>query len=222
LSSRVRNTLLLMLTAAAGSTDAVAYLGLGRVFTANMTGNLVLLGIAMVQGQLAGSFRSVVAFIAFAAGAFVGDRLAPPDQRSGIWPRSVTVVMFVELGLLIALAVGWAIAGDKPTAFAVDLLIAPSAGAMGMQSAAARGLRVAGVTTTFVTGTLSSLIAELAWVSPDWHRWTLWAATLGCVVIGAAGGAAVFLGWRPGAPLVSLLLVAIVTAMAMWLRRTPD
>ena len=40
-----------MLTAAAGSTDAISYLGLGRVFTANMTGNLVLLGVAIGQGQ---------------------------------------------------------------------------------------------------------------------------------------------------------------------------
>ena len=31
--------------------DAVSYLMLGRVFTANMTGNTVLLGLALVQGQ---------------------------------------------------------------------------------------------------------------------------------------------------------------------------
>jgi uncharacterized membrane protein YoaK (UPF0700 family) len=41
-----RNGLLLALAFAAGYIDALSYLGLSRVFTANMTGNTVLLGIA--------------------------------------------------------------------------------------------------------------------------------------------------------------------------------
>ena len=40
-----------MLTAAAGYVDAVSYLALGRVFTANMTGNTVLLGLSLVQAH---------------------------------------------------------------------------------------------------------------------------------------------------------------------------
>jgi uncharacterized membrane protein YoaK (UPF0700 family) len=51
LQPRVRDGLLLTLTAAAGSADAVSYLGLGRVFTANMTGNLVLLGWRSVRAS---------------------------------------------------------------------------------------------------------------------------------------------------------------------------
>jgi uncharacterized membrane protein YoaK (UPF0700 family) len=38
-----RNGLLLLLACAAGAIDAISYLGLARVFTANMTGNAVLL-----------------------------------------------------------------------------------------------------------------------------------------------------------------------------------
>ena len=45
----LKNALVLLLTAAAGYVDAVSYLALGRVFTANMTGNTVLLGLALVQ-----------------------------------------------------------------------------------------------------------------------------------------------------------------------------
>ena len=44
-----RDLLLLGLTWAAGFVDAVSYLGLGNVFTANMTGNTMLLGIALVE-----------------------------------------------------------------------------------------------------------------------------------------------------------------------------
>jgi uncharacterized membrane protein YoaK (UPF0700 family) len=211
---RARNALLLTLTVAAGSADAVSYLGLGRVFTANMTGNLVLLGVAIGQGQVAASLRSVIAFAGFGIGVLVGARATQRNKDDAVWPGSVTLVLVVELGLLVAFAAGWEIAGDRPSTFALDVLIALSAGAMGIQTAAARRLSVAGVTTTFVTGTLTSLIAELASVAPDWTRSRRWAATVACIVIGAGAGAVLFVAWRPGAPLLAMLLVGIVTALA--------
>ena len=217
---RVRDALLLTLTAAAGSADAVSYLGLGRVFTANMTGNLVLLGVAIGQSQLAGSIRSVIAFAGFGLGVLIGVRLMTSAEPIDVWPRSVTLALVGELGLLVALVAGWELAGDRPTSLALNILIALSAGAMGMQTAAARRLAVVGVTTTFVTGMLTSLIAELAGMGPGRSHWILWAATLACMVIGAAAGAALFITWRSGAPLVAMLLVGTVIAAATWLTMT--
>jgi len=222
LRPRVRDALLLTLTAAAGSADAVSFLGLGRVFTANMTGNLVLLGITIGQGQLAGSIRSVIAFAGFVLGILVGVRVTARTEPTAVWPRSATLALVGELGLLLALLAGWEITGDRPGAVALDILIALSAAAMGMQTAAARRLGLVGVTTTFVTGMLTSLIAELAAMGPGRSHRAIWAATLACMVIGAAVGAAVFVAWRPGAPLVPLLLVAIVIATATWLRGPGD
>jgi uncharacterized membrane protein YfcA len=66
---------------------------------------------------------------------------------------------------------------------------------------------------------LTNLIAELGAVAPGRSHWRIWVATLACMVIGAAAGAALFIAWRPGAPLVALLLVGIVIAAATWLRR---
>src|SRR5258708_12881364 len=80
---------------------------------------------------------------------------------------------------------------------------------MGMQTAAARRLGVAGVTTTFVTGMLTNLIAELGAVASGRSHWRIWVATLACMVIGAAAGAALFIAWRPGAPFVPLLPPAL-------------
>jgi uncharacterized membrane protein YoaK (UPF0700 family) len=217
----VRDALLLTLTAAAGSADAVSYLGLGRVFTANMTGNLVLLGIAIGQSELAGSIRSVIAFAVFGVGVLVGIRLTGRPEPTAVWPRSATLVVVGELCLLGAFLASWEIAGNRPTALGLDILVALSAGAMGMQTAAARRLGVVGVTTTFVTGMLTSLIAELAAVGPSRTHRAIWAATLASMVIGAALGAAVFIAWRPGAPLVALLLVATVI-LATLLRRRDD
>ena len=42
---------LLVLTAATGAVDGVSYLALDRVFTGNMTGNVVILGMALVGGD---------------------------------------------------------------------------------------------------------------------------------------------------------------------------
>ena len=197
----------------------MSYLGLGRVFTANMTGNLVLLGITIGQGQLTGSIRAVIAFAGFVIGFLLGMRVTARTQPSAVWPRSATLALLAELGLLLGLLAGWEIAGGRPATVTLDVLIAVSAAAMGMQSAVARRLGVVAVTTTFVTGMLTTMIAELATGGPGRSHWTLWVATLACLVLGAAAGAAVFISWRPGGPLVAVLLVGIVIASAIWITR---
>jgi uncharacterized membrane protein YoaK (UPF0700 family) len=226
LRPRVRDALLLTLTAATGSVDAVSYLGLGHVFTANMTGNLVLLGIAIGQSQLGGAVRSVIALAGFAGGVLIGvrvtaniDNLPSPSgggqgggDGTGTWPHSVTRALLIELGLLVAFLAGWEIAGDRPATIPLDVLVSISAAAMGLQAAAARRLHVAGVTTVFVTGMMTSLIADLATVGPGRAHWVVWAASLAFLVIGAAAGAAMVIVWRPGAPFVAVLLVVVVIA----------
>src|SRR2546425_10498580 len=67
--------LLLLLTVTAGLIDAVSVLGLGRVFTANMTGNVVFLGFALARVPGFSAVRSLAALAAFLAGAVVGGRL---------------------------------------------------------------------------------------------------------------------------------------------------
>jgi uncharacterized membrane protein YoaK (UPF0700 family) len=58
-----RESMLLLLTLAAASVDAISYLGLGHVFTAMMTGNTVLLGLALAQGEVLAALRSILALI---------------------------------------------------------------------------------------------------------------------------------------------------------------
>src|ERR1700674_92004 len=111
----VRDGLLLGLTLAAGAVDAVSYLGLGRVFTANMTGNLVLLGLAIGQGQALEALRSVVAFVGFAAGAGLGGWLVGAGQGGEVWPSKVTVVLGVEAVLLAGFLVVWLLVGAEPS-----------------------------------------------------------------------------------------------------------
>src|SRR5437879_13794542 len=74
---------LLLLTATTGLIDAVAFLGLGRVFTANMTGNVVFLAFAIAGAKGLSISASMLALLCFLAGALGGGRLAAAmDQRS--------------------------------------------------------------------------------------------------------------------------------------------
>ena len=66
------------LTVTGGFLDAVSYLGLGHVFTANMTGNIVLVGFAAAGTPGFSVLASLCALAFFVAGAILAGRL---DRR---------------------------------------------------------------------------------------------------------------------------------------------
>src|SRR6267142_3585066 len=63
------------MTAVTGLVDAVSFLSLGRVFTANMTGNVVLLAFATARVPGLSIARSLTALSAFLVGAIFGGRI---------------------------------------------------------------------------------------------------------------------------------------------------
>ena len=66
---------LLVLTLTTGVIDAASYLGLGRVFAANMTGNIVLLGFGIAGSSGLPVVAPLVSLTAFLCGAVVGGRM---------------------------------------------------------------------------------------------------------------------------------------------------
>ncbi len=190
--------------------DAVSYLALGRVFTANMTGNTVLLGLSLVQGDADGAGRALVALGGFLAGGGVGAWIAYRGQAAHPWPRGVTVALVVECVLLAALAI------DRSASLALRVLLA--AVAMGIQSAAARRLDVLGVATTFVTGTLTSLISLIVrhgvLPSASGHGKRLLAAVWIVYVVGAMAAGMVTQTAPALALLPPVLIVAAVAAVS--------
>src|SRR5215470_6473857 len=89
---------LVVLTVTTGLIDAVSVLGLGRVFTANMTGNIVFLGFAAVGVPGFSIARAVVSLAGFAAGALLGGRLGV--AMAGVTRRRwLLTVAMVEAGL---------------------------------------------------------------------------------------------------------------------------
>src|SRR4029077_18316558 len=95
-------------------------------------------------------------------GVMLGARLVGGGQTRIVWSRRITLALVVEFALLAGFAVEWWIVRASPEGSELDVLIAASAVAMGVQSAAVRRCAVAGVSTTYITGTLTGLIAELA------------------------------------------------------------
>lgn len=149
---------ILLLTWTAGTVDAIGYLGLGHVFTANMTGNAVLLGLSLGQGQALAAYRALIALAGFIIGAAAGAMLV---HRRGIsvgigralfWPvlAEAIILSFFALGLHLSV-----FGRSQSTIF---LLIVLSAIAMGIQSAAIQHLHLPGIATTVVTGTITSLV----------------------------------------------------------------
>src|ERR1700685_3934328 len=91
---------LLALTLLSGLIDAVCYLGLGRVFTANMTGNVVVLGFAAAGAPGFSIPASLTSLGAFLAGAVCAGRAA---TRISARSRLLMLAMATE-ALLVGVA----------------------------------------------------------------------------------------------------------------------
>ena len=197
-----RNAMILVLTCAAGLVDAISYLELGHVFTAMMTGNTVLLALAIGQGEVMAALRSTLALTAFSLGAAGGALVLLRGEARGEWPPIVTITLALEGVLLGAFGVVWHVEGPAPRPDVVVLvLIALSGLAMGVQAAAVRHLGVPGVASTYITGTLTSLMAELVTGSATRHLRLL---------------ASVFLVYGAGA-LIGTVLQARSSSLLAWL-----
>jgi uncharacterized membrane protein YoaK (UPF0700 family) len=162
--------LLLTLTAVTGLVDAVSILALGRVFVANMTGNVVFAGFAITGAPGFSLGASLFALAGFLAGAAAGGRLTARVGRDrALHLRAATGAEFILLAaaLIIAAASGGAgathgtlhLAGNTAAFGTVtaDALSAVLAIAMGIQNAMARNLAVPDLTTTVLTMTLTGI-----------------------------------------------------------------
>src|SRR6266704_6364891 len=133
--TRLNHSLPLLLhvaTAITGLIDAISYLALGHVFTANMTGNVVFLAFAVAGAPGLSIPRSAVSLGAFLAGAVAGGRLA---ARLGTGPqhRWVATAFAMEAVLLLAAALA-AVAGTRAAVLAVYGVIVLTALAMGVRN----------------------------------------------------------------------------------------
>lgn len=157
-----RDLLLMVLAVSAGSADGWSYFGIGHAFVANMTGNTVLLGVA-VFGR-ATVLHPGIAIGCYAAGVMFASLLTRHLREGDPWPRSISATLLLESMLMFGTEMAWIAILHHPASdgqFAVparNALLGSVAFAVGMQSGAMVQLKIPGVVTTYITGTWTSLV----------------------------------------------------------------
>jgi uncharacterized membrane protein YoaK (UPF0700 family) len=208
---------LLALTVLSGLIDAVCYLGLGRVFTANMTGNVVVLGFAAAGAPGFSVTASLTSLLVFLAGAICGGLITRHvSRRSRLLSTAVTLeAIFVGAAAVVAFA-----ASSVSGGWARYTIIAILAFAMGVRNAVIRRLAVPDITTTVLTMTLTGLAADSnigGGTNP--HAGRRVGAVL-AMLIGAVIGASLFLHRGAALPLSISAGAAAVTAFAAHFSRS--
>ena len=202
---------LLVLTFVTGIVDAVSVLGLGRVFTANMTGNVVFLGFAVAGVSEFSIARSLTALAAFLAGAVLGGRLGSrmAEPRRLRWLRTAAACEAALLVVAGLASIGFNLA-SAPLTLHLYALIVVTAVAMGLRNATVRRLAVPDLTTTVLTLTLTGIAADSSLARGNNPRIRYRAASVVFMFSGAVVGA-LLLRLGPAAPLLlSGLLVLII------------
>jgi len=149
---------LLALTFTTGLVDGASYLGLGHVFTANMTGNIVLLGFGIAGGYHLPVLAPIVSLLSFLVGAGAGGVLA--QRFAGRHHVHAGSALGIETVLMAATAIFAALRTPHTGQLSGYIVIGVMALAMGVRNATIRKLAVPDLTTTVLTMTLTGLAAD--------------------------------------------------------------
>lgn len=143
--------LLLLLTLTTGMVDAVTIIRLGKVFTANMTGNTVFIGLAAAGVPGFALWGSLLSLSCFALGVALGGLVARRAANRAHLLRNTTAcqVLLLLAATLLSL-----------TSVTHYLLLALCALTFGIQNAAVNVLEVPDLTTSVLTRTLTALIVN--------------------------------------------------------------
>jgi uncharacterized membrane protein YoaK (UPF0700 family) len=206
---------LLALTAVSGLVDAVSYLGLGHVFTANMTGNVVVLGFAAAGApgfSISATLTSLGVFLVGAATAGrVGRRIT--GRRRMLISAMAAEAILVGAAALITWLTGPAPGWRRLTVIAVLAL------AMGMRNGAVRRLGIRDLTTTVLTQTLTGLAADSRFAGGSDPRAGRRIGAVACMLAGALAGALLLRHVNAALPLLIGAVTTAGTAVAFWAGR---
>lgn len=203
-----------LLTFVTGLVDAASYLSMGHIFTANMTGNIVLLGLAMANIPGLSVLRSITALIFAFAGGVVSGRL---EHWTANWRRShwLGLAAGMETALLVVACMLLVMRHDSVVLPSSSLygIIALTALAMGIRNGTVRRLGVPDITTTVLTLTVAGLASESSLAGGTNPRWGRRIVSIVTMFLGAAIGA--FLLKRSLAIVLELAALVSLTAVLM-------
>lgn len=211
---RMHLWLMLALTFTTGINDAIGYLGLDKVFTGNMTGNVVILGMALAGAEDLPVLGPALALAGFMAGAAIAGRALRRAGRP--WTPGVTWVLAVVAALMFGLAGVLAVAGDEPGQPVMVTVTTLAALGMGLQAAAARHIAVKDVTTVVVTSTITGLAADSVFGAGRGGNATRRTLAIVLILAGAAAGTLLLqLHAALGLALAGLVIAAVTLIGAL-------
>lgn len=204
--------LLTFLSLTTGLVDAASVLGLDKVFTANMTGNIVFLGFAAVGTPGFYWPFYLTALVTFGLGAALSGRLGKAYMGRSR-RRWLVIAAGTEACLLWLAAICAAIAPPAAAsgALPVYVLITLTAAAMGSRNSTARRLKVPDLTTTVLTLTITGMAADSRLAGGTGADFGRRARAVAAMFVGAAVGAYLVRRWGLVPPL-TLAGVAIIGA----------
>ncbi len=204
---------LVVLTLISGLVDAVSYLGLGHVFTANMTGNIVILGFAAAGAPGFSVPASLASLGAFLLGAVSAGRIATVIRDHGrLLLLAMTLeVIFVAVTAVIAFSVSAISAGWPRYAVIVGLAFA-----MGIRNATVRRIAVPDMATTVLTMTLTGLAADSRLAGGNDRGAARRVMSVAAMLAGAVAGAAMFLHLKAGWPVTVAALIVAAATVIYW------
>lgn len=214
-------TMAVLLAAVSGFVDAFIYLRVYRVFTANQSGNLVLAGMAVGQGNWEDAIVSALSIATYICGAAIVIAAFDRDRESG--RRRLRAALVTEVVVLVLLIlVGTVFGRGRFVSHAVDLpvllMVATTGAAMGIQGVALRRVNGVSVLTTGGTGNVTSIGERLGRIGTvtadrsDELALGIIAAVVAAYVAGATGGALVSRISGVG-PVLLLTPVAVLAVM---------
>lgn len=208
-----RDRAVVVLAVVSGTTDAIGFVALGGAFTSVMTGNMVLVGIGAAHGEGSLATHALAAIVCFILGCAAGTRLAGSAATGDpAWPAPVSRALVAEAAVLALYAVLWEATGAEPGPDLQLLLLVVNAFALGIQSSTIQRFGVSGLSTTYMTGTLTTLVIKLVSGRPVRevaHSIQLLIGLIG----GAALGTAIVAYWPAAAPLPQLAGLAIALCL---------
>jgi uncharacterized membrane protein YoaK (UPF0700 family) len=210
-TDRLHLILMLVLTFSTGVVDAVGYLGLDRVFTGNMTGNVVLLGMAFAGGTGLPVVRPALALACFMLGAALAGRVLRKAPAG--WSHYTSTSLLTAGCGLAGLAMFVGLAPVQADAVLESIVTSVLALMMGIQAATAKRLKVAEITTVVVTSTITGLASDSRLAGGNSEFWVRRALAIVLILLGAlAGSAALHLHLWLGLA-ISALLTIVVTVL---------
>ncbi|MDO8731336.1 MAG: YoaK family protein [Actinomycetota bacterium] len=202
---------LLMLTASTGMIDAASYIALDRVFTGNMTGNVLFIGFSLIGVDGIPFLNNLFALAGFIVGAVIGARTNRRSERLG-FELAGGLVLVASSAITMAISIYWHFTPGLAGAEQI-ILTTLLAGLMGAQVASVRPIGNSDITTVVVTSTITNLAREsrLAGHGQPRHVWMRRSAAIAAIGIGGALGALLVI--HVGGP-SSLVLAAATSAVA--------